>query len=124
MEPIAASELARLRAKAALDVQIQVWKPTPGDCLEGRIVGSRQSQGPFGDQPQMLVQTPINDVIAAWLTPWLKAQLHTQHAALGDLLSLTFDGKDTSKTGKAFNRMTLTVLKTNLSGANRDACQR
>ncbi|WP_295404493.1 hypothetical protein [uncultured Thiocystis sp.] len=118
-----------MRAKAALDVQIQVWKPTPGDCLEGRIVGSRQSQGPFGDQPQMLVQTPINDVndapviIATWLTPWLKDQLRTQQAALGDLLSLTFGGKETSKTGKAFNRMTLTVLKTNLSG-DRDACQR
>ena len=105
------SALARLREKARLNAEIQTWKPAPGDVLEGVIVGSRKVEGPFGEQAQALVQTPDGAVVAVWLTPWLLGQLRAQGAELGDLMSLTFCGKETGRMGKAFNRMSLTVLK-------------
>lgn len=109
--PIDHSALARLREKAALQASITVWRPEPGDTIEGAIVGSRTEQGPFGEQQQMLVQTPDDGVKAVWLTKWLMGQLQANAADLGDLLSLTFHGKEQGARGQQFNRMSLTVLK-------------
>lgn len=111
LAPIDTTALARLREKARLNTEVQVWKPTPGDTVEGQIVGSRKVQGPFGDQDQMLVQRPEGDVIAVWLTQWLLGQLRANAADLGDLVSLTFHGKETGARGQSFNRMSITVLK-------------
>lgn len=108
LTPIAPSALEALRRKAAMQQQIQNWKPTPGDTLEGVIVGSRKAGAGFGMQNQMLVQTPDGAVVAVWLTAWLLQQLRAQEAELGDLVSLTFHGRET---GKTFNRYSVTVLK-------------
>ncbi len=105
------SALKRLREKARLNTKITAWKPEPGEILEGIIAGSRKVEGPFGEQMQALIQTPEGAVVAVWLTPWLLGQLQTQDANIGDLLSLTFVGKETSTRGQSFNRMIVTVLK-------------
>lgn len=105
------SALARLREKARLTAEIQVWRPDPGDVIEGVIVGSREVDGPFGKQSQALVQTPEGAVAAVWLTQWLLGQLRSQTADIGDLVSLTFHGKETGIRGQSFNRMSVTVLK-------------
>jgi hypothetical protein len=105
------SALARLREKARLETEIQAWKPNPGDVLEGVIVGSRKVDGPFGEQYQALVQRPEGHVVAVWLTQWLLGQFRAQCAELGDLVSLTFHGKETGIRGQSFNRMSVTVLK-------------
>ena len=97
--PIAPSALDQLRQKAALSTGIETWQPTPGDVLEGVIVGSRKVSGPFGEQPQMLVQSPTGGVVAVWLNGWLLRQLRAQVADIGDLVSLTFHGRETSRTG-------------------------
>ncbi len=111
LAPIDSAALARLREKARMNAEVQVWKPEPGETLEGVIVGSRKVEGPFGPQEQMLVQTPAGAVIAAWLTQWLLGQLRANAADLGDLISLTFLGKQTGARGQSFNRMSVTVLK-------------
>ena len=108
---IPATALEQLRRKAATANQIETWKPQPGDTLEGLIEGARKTDGPFGVQEQVLVRTPEGGLIAVWLTKWLTQQLRANGAELGDLLSLTFHGKELGKSGAAFNRMTLVTLK-------------
>ncbi len=103
--------LEQLRRKAASANQIETWKPQPGDILEGLIEGARKTDGPFGVQEQVLVRTPDGGLTAVWLTKWLAGQLRANGAELGDLLSLTFHGKELGKTGAAYNRMTLVTLK-------------
>ena len=105
------SALARLREKARLESENQTWKPSPGETLEGVIAGSRKVEGPFGEQTQVLVQTPEGTVIATWLTEWLLGQLRAQAADIGDLISLHFIGKEAGRRGQSFNRMSVTVLK-------------
>lgn len=109
--PIDQSALARLREKARIETTVVVWKPEPGEILEGVIAGSRRVQGPFGDQAQALIQTPKGNVVAVWLTAWLLGQLRANSAEIGDLISLTFVGKEIGGRGQAFNRMSLTILK-------------
>jgi hypothetical protein len=106
LSTIPAAALAKLRVKAALEQSIEVWRPQPVDTLEGVIVGSRKVEGPFGEQLQCLVQTPEGAVIAVWLTQWLLGQLRAQAADIGDLVSLSFLGKEVGKRG-----MSLVVVK-------------
>jgi hypothetical protein len=105
------SALSRLREKARLNAEVQVWRPNPGDVLEGVIAGSRMADGPFGPQRQAIIQTPAGALMAVWLTEWLLRQFKAQGAGLGDLVSLAFHGKETGRMGKTFNRMTCVVLK-------------
>jgi hypothetical protein len=107
---VPSSALEALRRKAAL-AEVPAWKPEPGETLEAIIVGSRKGQGPFGEQPQMLVQTVEGRMLAVWLTTWLLDRLKEQDAQRGDLLSLTFHGRQRSKRGTEFNSYTVTVLK-------------
>ena len=55
--------LDRLRAKAEL-AAAPIWRPQPGDTLEGVLVGSRMAEGPFGEQRQALIpdlpEPPLN----------------------------------------------------------------
>ncbi len=113
LAPIAipSAALERLRQAARINAEVTSWKPTPGETLEGVIAGSRMASGPFGDQRQMIVQTPEGALIAAWLTDWLLTQMKLQGAERGDLVSLTFHGREHGKSGKAFNRYSVTVLK-------------
>jgi hypothetical protein len=107
---VPARALEALRRKAAL-AEVPVWKPEPGETLEAVIVASRKADGPFGVQPQMLVQTVEGQMLAVWLTSWLLDRMKEQHAERGDLLSLTFHGRQRSKRGTEFNSYSVTVLK-------------
>lgn len=42
LAPIDHGALARLREKARMNAEVQVWKPEPGETLEGVVVGSRK----------------------------------------------------------------------------------
>lgn len=105
------SALSRLREKARLNTEVQVWKPEAGETLEGVIGGSRKVEGPFGPQDQMIVQTPEGTIVAVWLTAWLLGQLRANSADIGDLVSILFVGKEVGARGQSFNRMSVTVLK-------------
>ena len=107
---VPARALEALRRKAAL-AEVPVWKPVEGETLEAVIVGSRKGQGPFGEQPQMLVQTVDGRMLAVWLTDWLLDHMKEKQAERGDLVSLTFRGRQRSKRGTEFNSYSVTVLK-------------
>ena len=109
--PIPTAALERLREKARINSEITAWKPAPGDVLEGVLIGSRKVEGPFGSQDQALIQTPEGTLRAVWLTSWLLGQMRAQIAERGDLVSLEFHGREQGKSGKAFNRMSVTILK-------------
>lgn len=108
---IPADQLAKLRELARQQAGIQLWKPAPGDVLEGVILGAKQIRGPFGEQPALVVGTPDGSRVAYWLTAWLKNELHQQGAQKGDLVSLTFCGQEVGRSGKRYNRMDLVVLR-------------
>ena len=103
--------LDRLREAARLKAATTTWKPSPGDVLEGALVGSQEMTGPFGQQTQAVIQTIEGAFVAVWLNPWLLTQFRQQGADIGDLVSLTFHGQEQGKSGKRFNRMTLVVMK-------------
>ena len=50
-------------------------------------------------------------MIVVWLNPWLKGELKRLGAKRGDLMSLTFHGREMSKRGAGYNRYTLAILK-------------
>lgn len=110
-ELIPADALEKLRALARQQANIELWKPEPGDTLEGAILGAKQIKGPFGEQPALIVGTPEGRTVAYWLTAWLKDQLHQQGAQKGDLVSITFRGSETSRTGKRYHRLDVAVLR-------------
>ncbi len=107
---IPTNALEQLRRKAAAVASIEPWHPQPGDILEGRIEGARKAEGPFGVQEQMLVRTPDGRLISVWLGKWLLGQLRANNTDIGDLVSLTFHGKELGKHGATFNRLTLVTL--------------
>lgn len=107
---IPATALEALRRKARL-AEVPVWKPAAGETLEGVIIGSRTGMGPFGSQPQALIETIEGQTVAVWLTTWLLQQMRDQHAERGDLVSLTFHGRQRSRRGSEFNSYSVTVLK-------------
>jgi hypothetical protein len=107
---IPTNALEELRRKAAAVASIEPWHPQPGDILEGRIEVARKAEGPFGVQEQLLVRTPDGHLVAVWLGRWLLGQLRANGAELGDLVSLTFHGKETGRTGATLNRLTLVTL--------------
>ena len=103
--------LEALRRKAAL-AEVPVWKPEPGEILEGVIVGWREVDGPYGLQWQAVTQTVMDGRMSAvWLNPWLKDELKRLGARRGDLMSLSFLGRETSRRGSAYNRYTLAIVK-------------
>ena len=103
--------LEALRRKAAL-AAVEVWKPEPGETLEAVIVGWREVDGPYGLQWQAVAQKVADgQMVGVWLGPWLKDELKRQEAKRGDLMSLTFHGRGTSKRGAGYNRYTLAIVK-------------
>ena len=115
---IPATALEQLRRKAATASLIETWRPDPGEVLEGQIEGARKIDGPFGVQEQILIRTTDGGIIAVWLTKWIAGQLRANGTEIGDLISLTFHGKELGKSGAAFNRMSLVTLKTSEGYSN------
>jgi len=61
---------------------------------------------------QIIIEDEHGHLTAAWLTPWLKDNLHAQDAERGDLIALTFLGKRQSPLGRTYNAYSLIVEKT------------
>ena len=49
-----------------------------GESLIGMIVGIRQAVGICGENHQILVKDEAGNIIAAWLTQWLKENIKAQ----------------------------------------------
>jgi hypothetical protein len=97
---------------------IKVWQPRAGDSLKGRLIGTRQAVGTYGENSQLLVEDEYGNVTAVWLNRWLEKNLNAQRASKGDLITLTFLGQKASKTrryytpNRFYNEFELVVYKT------------
>jgi hypothetical protein len=88
------------------------WQPSAGETISGVIQGS----GPFNDslyneQKTMLLQDDKGSVMSVDLNRYLIHSLKQNNAALGDLVTVTFHGKEQKNNGRSFNRYTLLVDK-------------
>lgn len=83
------------------------WKPNPGDNLSGVIVEVKEVPGFNGVMSKtIIILTESGELYSTWLTAYIEKYLTTNRAQIGDMLSITFKGKDTS--GKtSFNRYDL-----------------
>ena len=82
-----------------------------GESLIGMIVGIRQAVGIYGENHQILVKDEAGNIIAAWLTQWLKENIKAQGAGVGDLIALTFLGKKSSPAGRSYNAYSPLTMK-------------
>lgn len=88
------------------------WQPSAGETIAGVIQGS----GPFknslyDEQKILLLQNDKGSVVSIGLNRYLIHSLKQNNAALGDLVTITFHGKEQKNNGRSFNRYTLLVDK-------------
>jgi hypothetical protein len=105
------STAARLRMlrQAAQRAQTDEWKPRPGETLAGVLVGVEEACGPYGDGKMLIVQDENGRLVVLWLTAWLRENLRAKGANMGDLLAITFKGKQRGQSGREFNAYDLIV---------------
>lgn len=105
------STAARLRMlrEAAQRAQTDEWKPSPGETLVGILVGAEEACGPYGDGKMLIVQGEDGRLVRLWLTLWLRENLRAKGAKAGDLLAITFKGKQRGQSGREFNAYDLIV---------------
>lgn len=88
------------------------WQPSAGETISGVT----QSSGTFNnslydEQKTMLLQEDNGSVVSVGLNRYLIHSLKQNNAALGDLVTVTFHGKEQKNSGRSFNRYTLFVDK-------------
>jgi len=92
--------------------KVTYWQPSAGDTIAGVIQGS----GTFKDllydeQKTMLLQDDNGSVVSVGLNRYLIHSLKQNNAAPGDLVTISFHGKERKNNGRSFNRYTLRVDK-------------
>jgi len=92
--------------------KVTYWGPPAGETITGVIQGS----GTFKDllydeQKAMLLQCDNGSVVNIALNRYLIHSLKQNNAAPGDLVTITFHGKEQKNNGRSFNRYTLRVDK-------------
>ena len=93
------------------------WQPSAGNTIAGIIQGIGASNDVLYDEQKILfLQKDSGAVVLVELNRYLIHSLKLHNAALGDLVTVTFHGKEQKTNGRSFNRYTLLVNKaTNLS---------
>ena len=93
------------------------WQPSAGNTIVGIIQGIGASNDVLYDEQKILfLQKDSGAVVLVELNRYLIHSLKLHNAALGDLVTVTFHGKEQKTNGRSFNRYTLLVNKaTNLS---------
>lgn len=89
--------------------QTDEWKPRPGETLAGILVGAEEACGPYGDGEMLIVQDESGRLVRLWLTLWLWENLRAKGAKTGDLLAITYKGKQRGQSGREFNAYDLVV---------------
>jgi len=92
--------------------KVTYWQPSAGETITGVIQGS----GTFKDllydeQKTMLLQDNNGSVMSIALNRYLIHSLKQNNAAPGDLVTITFHGKEQKNNGRSFNRYTLLIDK-------------
>jgi hypothetical protein len=88
------------------------WQPSAGETITGVIQGSGTFKDSlYDEQKTMLLQDVNGSVVSVGLNRYLIHSLKQNNAALGDLVTVTFHGKEQKNNGRFFNRYTLRVDK-------------
>ncbi len=88
------------------------WQPSAGETIAGVIQGSGTSNNSlYDEQKTMLLQDGNGSVVSITLNRYLIHSLKQNNAAPGDLVTVTFHGKEQKNNGRSFNRYTLLVDK-------------
>lgn len=104
--------LNALKQRATQAQTVKHWQPIVGETIAGVIIGSGSFTHSFyGEQKTMLLKDDSGAVTSVILTKYIMTGLRQQSAGIGDLVALTFHGKEQSKAGHSFNRYTLLVEK-------------
>ncbi len=92
--------------------KVTYWKPSAGETITGVIQGSGTfNDSLYDEQKTMLLQGNNSSVVSVDLNRYLIHSLKQNNAALGDLVTVTFHGKEQKNNGRSFNRYTLLVEK-------------
>jgi len=92
--------------------KVTYWQPSAGDSIEGIIQGSGAAKDLLYDEHKTLFLQEDNDaIVGVDLNRYLIHSLKQHNAALGDLVTVTFHGKEQKNSGRSFNRYTLLVDK-------------
>lgn len=95
-----------------IENQTTYWQPSAGDTITGVIQGSgRFKDAVYDEQKTLLLQDDKGSIVSVGLNRYLLHSLKQQDAALGDLVTVTFHGKEQKNNGRSFNRYTLRVDK-------------
>jgi hypothetical protein len=95
------------------------WQPSAGETISGVIQGSGSFKNAlYDEQKTMLLLDDKGSVVSVGLNRYLIHSLKQNNAALGDLVTVTFHGKEQKNNGRSFNRYTLLVEITSFSKLN------
>ena len=93
--------------------KVTYWQPSAGDTIAGTLQGSgAASDLLYDEQKTLFLQEDNGAVVCVVLNRYLMHTLKQHNAALGDLVTVTFHGKEQKNNGRSFNRYTLLVDKT------------
>ena len=92
--------------------KVSYWQPTAGETIAGVIQGSGACKDSlYDEQKTLLLQKANGSLVSIGLNRYLIHSLKQNNAALGDLVTVTFHGKEQKNNGRSFNRYTLLVDK-------------
>jgi hypothetical protein len=91
---------------------VTYWHPSAGNTIAGIIQCSGGTHDLlYDEQKTLFLQENNGAVVCVELNRYLMHSLKQQEAALGDLVTVTFHGKEQKNNGRSFNRYTLLVDK-------------
>ena len=90
--------------------KVTYWQPSAGST----IVGTIQGRGAFSDllydeDKTLFLKEDNGEVVGVALNRYLIHSLKQHNAVLGDLVTVTFQGKEQKNYGRSFNRYNLSV---------------
>jgi hypothetical protein len=87
------------------------WQPSAGETITGLIQGSGTFKDSLYDEQKTMLLQDDGSVVSIVLNRYLIHSLKQNNAAPGDLVTITFHGKEQKNNGRSFNRYTLRVDK-------------
>ena len=92
--------------------KVTYWHPSAGSIISGVIQGSGISHDLlYDEQKTLFLQEDNGEVVGVDLNRYLIHSLKQHNAVLGELITVTFHGKEQKNNGRSFNRYTLLLEK-------------
>lgn len=92
--------------------KVNYWQPSAGETIAGIIQGCGVWKNLlYDEQKNMRLQDDSGAVVSIALNRYLLHSLKQNNAALGDLVTLTFHGREQKSNGRSLNRYTLLIEK-------------